>query len=238
MNQLHPEFDPQDFAHVSVWIFDLDNTLYPNEARLFDQVALRMRSYVMRLLDVDADEASRLRDHYWHAHGTTLAGLMAEHQIDPHEFLTYVHDIDLNMLRPDPALARAIAALPGRKIIHTNADTAYAERVLAACGLAGFEGIYGICESGWHPKPDRRAYTTIRDLVGFDPRKAAMFEDAPRNLEIPFADGMRTILVGTGHDGPANIPMPATAGAHITHRTLDLAAFLDALAKALTHMHV
>lgn len=222
----------REFAHVTVWIFDLDNTLYPAEARLFDQISARMSAWVMRHLGVDAHEAANLRDHYWHTHGTTLAGLMREHAIDPHDFLADVHDIDLSVLRPDPALRRAIEALPGRKIIHTNADAAYAARVLAARGLGGFDAIWGIGETGWHPKPDLIAYDMIREATGFDPRNAAMFEDAPRNLEIPFAQGMRTVLVGTGHDGPANIPMPETAGGHITHRTHDLAGFLDQLAPA------
>lgn len=225
--------DPQDFAHVSVWIFDLDNTLYPAEDALFPQISARMSAWLVRNLRVDAAEAARLRDHYWRRHGTTLAGLMAEHGIDPHPFLDDVHDVDLTRLRPDPVLARAIARLPGRKIIHTNADAAYAGRVLAARGLAGFDAVLGIGETGWHPKPDLRAYDAIRAAVGFDPGEAAMFEDAPRNLAVPFAQGMRTILVGSGHDGPGHQPMPPEAAAHITHRTPDLTAFLDALAQGL-----
>lgn len=225
--------DPQDFAHVSVWIFDLDNTLYPVEDALFPQISARMSAYLVRNLRVDEVEAARLRDHYWRHHGTTLAGLMADHDIDPHHFLDDVHDVDLTRLRPDPVLAQALARLPGRKIIHTNADAAYAGRVLAARGLSGFDAVLGIGETGWHPKPDRRAYDAIRAAIGFDPREAAMFEDAPRNLAVPFAQGMRTVLVGSGHDGPGHQPMPPEAAAHITHRTLDLSAFLDALAQGL-----
>ena len=228
----------QDFADVSVWIFDLDNTLYPAEARLFDQVSARMTEWIMLTLRVDAAEAGRLRRHYWHEYGTTLAGLMRDHAIDPHDFLAHVHDIDLTALRPDQRLAQAIRALPGRKIIHTNADTDYAARVLAARGLDGFDAIWGIGETGWHPKPDERAYAMIRETMGFESQQAAMFEDAPRNLEVPFAQGMRTVLVGTGHDGPADIAMPDTAGGHITHRTLDLTAFLTRLAPVPAAMPV
>lgn len=228
----HP--DPQDFAHVSVWIFDLDNTLYPAADALFPQISARMSAWLIRNLGVDAAEAARLRDHYWRRHGTTLAGLMAEHGIDPWAFLDDVHDIDLGKLRPDPVLARAITRLPGRKIIHTNADAAYAGRVLAARGLSGFDAILGIGETDWHPKPDLRAYDAIRAAVGFDPREAAMFEDAPRNLAVPFSQGMRTVLVGSGRDGPDDHPMPPEAAAHITHRTDDLTAFLDTLAQGLS----
>lgn len=225
--------DPQDFAHVSVWIFDLDNTLYPAADALFPQISARMSAWLVRNLRVSEAEAARLRDHYWRHHGTTLAGLMAEHGIDPHPFLDDVHDVDLTRLRPDPVLARALDRLPGRKIIHTNADAAYAGRVLAARGLSGFDAVLGIGETGWHPKPDQRAYDAIRAAVGFDPREAAMFEDAPRNLAVPFAQGMRTVLVGSGEDGPDNRPMPPEAAAHLTHRTLDLSGFLDALAQGL-----
>ncbi len=229
--------DPQDFAHVTVWIFDLDNTLYPPENALFPQISARMSAYIIRHLGVSTRQAARLRDRYWRRHGTTLAGLMAEHGVDPHHFLDDVHDIDLGALRPDPVLARAIARLPGRKIIHTNADAAYAGRVLAARGLSGFDAILGIGETGWHPKPDLRAYDAIRAAVGFDPREAAMFEDAPRNLAVPFTQGMRTILVGSGHDGPGHRPMPPEATLHITHHTLDLSGFLDALAQGLAQCH-
>lgn len=227
----------RDFAHVTVWIFDLDNTLYPAGDALFPQISAKMSAWLMRHLHVDATEAARLRDHYWRRHGTTLAGLMAEHDIDPHGFLDDVHDIDLGALRPDPVLAGAIARLPGRKIVHTNADAAYAGRVLAARGLSGFDAVLGIGETGWHPKPDLRAYDAIRTAVGFDPREAAMFEDTPRNLAVPFTQGMRTVLVGPGHEGPADRPMPPEAALHITHQTLDLSAFLDALASGLAQCH-
>ncbi|MGQ0567257.1 MAG: pyrimidine 5'-nucleotidase, partial [Gemmobacter sp.] len=102
------------FSHVRAWVFDLDNTLYPPGARLFDQIEVRMTAWVMAALGVDRAEADRLRRHYWATHGTTLAGLMAEHGVDPGPYLHEVHEIDLGALSPDPVLARRIAALPGR----------------------------------------------------------------------------------------------------------------------------
>ena len=220
-----------DFAHVDCWIFDLDNTLYHPEVRLFAQIERRMTAYVMRELGVDEAEASRLRDHYWRSHGTTLAGLMAEHGIDPGPYLADVHDIDFSALRPDPQLAAAIAALPGRKIVHTNADAAYAGRVLAHRGLpAAFEAIYGVEEVGFHPKPDPRAYHAVLDAHGIDPTRAAFFEDDPRNLAVPEALGMVTVLVGAGRTGPDAVAEGADPGPHVHHRTDDLTAFLLALA--------
>lgn len=224
------------FDHVSVWIFDLDNTLYPREIDLFSQIERRMTDYVMRALDVDRPRADELRRHYWREHGTTLAGLMAEHALDPLPYLRDVHDIDFSVLPADPALAAAIAALPGRKIIHTNADSLYARRVLERRGLDLFEAIYGIEEVGFHPKPDPRAFAAVLDQHGIDPTQAAMFEDDPRNLLVPAQLGMQTILVGAGHHGP-DAPDPGQAhGDHIQHVTDDLAHFLNHIALPQTGM--
>ncbi len=218
-----------DFSHVTTWIFDLDNTLYPPRAALFDQIEARMVAHVQTLLDVDAAEADRLRAHYWRDYGTTLAGLMAEHRIDPEAYLRDVHDIDFSVLAPDPDLAAAIAALPGRKIVHTNADAHYARKVLARCQLPVFEAVYGIQEVGFHPKPDARAYAAVIGAQGFDPATAAMFEDDPRNLEVPAKLGMRTVLVGQGRHGPDELEADFTLGPHVQHRTDDLAGFLRSL---------
>jgi putative hydrolase of the HAD superfamily len=119
------------FSHVRAWVFDLDNTLYPPEVALFDQIEVLMTDYVAQALKVDHVEANRLRDHYWQSYGTTLAGLMAEHTIDPDPFLIAVHDIDFSVLPPAPELADLIRALPGRKIVYTNGTAPYARNVLA-----------------------------------------------------------------------------------------------------------
>ena len=147
------------FSHVSQWVFDLDNTLYPPQARLFDQIEVKMTQFVMDALHVDRPEADRLRRHYWQLYGTTLAGLMREHQIDPGPYLTDVHDISLDHLETDPELRDLIAALPGRCIVYTNGSSEYATRVLAARGLENlFEAIFGVEHADFHPKPDARAF--------------------------------------------------------------------------------
>ncbi len=210
----------QDFTHVSTWVFDLDNTLYPPHMRLFDQIEVKMTDWVMQALKVDRARADHLRAYYWQTYGTTLAGLMREHDVDPAPYLTDVHDIDFSVLDPDPALARNIAALPGRKIIYTNACAPYAEKVLAARGLGGlFDAIYGVEHADFLPKPEARAFATVFAQDGLEPSKAAMFEDDARNLAVPHALGMRTVHVA---------PDPLTAD-HIHHHTDDLAAFLARL---------
>lgn len=210
------------FAHVDAWVFDLDNTLYPPAARLFDQIEVRMTAYVMAALNVPRDEADRLRADYWRLYGTTLAGLMHEHGLDPVPYLVDVHDISLDHLDPDPALRAAIAALPGKRVVYTNGSAPYAERVLAARGLAGaFDAIFGVEHAGYRPKPERQAFETVFGAAGIDPARAAMFEDDPRNLAAPHAMGMRTV-----HVAPAAAP-----AAHIHHHTDDLAGFLARLSR-------
>jgi putative hydrolase of the HAD superfamily len=211
----------RDLSAITTWVFDLDNTLYPPHMRLFDQIEVRMTDWVMSALQVDRARADHLRAKYWQTYGTTLAGLMAEHGVDPGPYLTEVHDIDFSVLSPDPALAAAIAALPGRKIVYTNGCAPYAERVIAARGLSGrFDAVYGVEHARFHPKPDAIAFATVFGQDGLDPTSSAMFEDDSRNLVVPHALGMRTV-----HVAPAPEPAP-----HIHHHTDDLAAFLAGLA--------
>lgn len=210
----------QHFAHVTTWVFDLDNTLYPPSIRLFDQIEVRMTDWVMRELGVGRTEANRLRQHYWQKYGTTLSGLMREHGTDPGQYLTDVHDIDFSVLPLDPALATSIADLPGRRIVYTNGGADYAERVLKARGLDGlFDAIYGIEQAGFLPKPERAAFEKVFALDGLTPGTAAMFEDDPRNLRAPHDMGLRTVHVA---EKPA-------AARHIHHHTDNLTRFLAAL---------
>lgn len=209
------------FSHVETWVFDLDNTLYPPRVRLFDQIEVRMTAWVAETVGVDAAEADRLRRHYWRQYGTTLAGLMAEHGMDPEAYLVAVHDIDFSVLKPDPLLTGAIAALPGRRIVYTNGTAPYARRVLERRGLSHlFDAVYGVENAGYRPKPEAAAFDAVFALDGLTPATAAMFEDDARNLAAPHAMGLRTV-----HVAPAPDPAP-----HIHHHTDDLPAFLTGLA--------
>ncbi|RBI86963.1 pyrimidine 5'-nucleotidase [Rhodosalinus halophilus] len=210
----------QHFDHVAHWVFDLDNTLYPPEARLFDQIEVRMTAYVMEALGVTRAEADRLRHRYWQDYGTTLAGLMEVHGVDPGPYLTEVHEIDFSVLAPDPDLAARIRALPGRRIVYTNGCAPYAERVIEARGLSGlFDAVYGVEHADFHPKPRRQAFEAVFGAAGVETTRAAMFEDDPRNLAEPHAMGMRTVHVAPDrHEAE-----------HIHHHTDDLAGFLARL---------
>ena len=205
------------FSAVTTWVFDLDNTLYPPECALFDQIEVKMTDYVMRELGVDQERANYLRDHYWQTYGTTLSGMMREHDIDPMPYLYDVHDISLDHVPQDLILRGHIQSLPGRKIVYTNGSEFHADRVLEARGLTGtFDAIYGIEHSDFHPKPSAEAYQAIIKRDGFHAQTAAMFEDDHRNLRVPHDIGMRTVLVG-----------PETQADYIQHQTSDLTAFLS-----------
>lgn len=209
------------FNSVCHWVFDLDNTLYHPSANLFGQIEVKMTGYVMETLKVSEAEADHLRGHYWRTHGTTLAGLMREHGVDPEPYLDAVHDISLAHLEEDTALAASIRNLPGHKIVYTNGSAPYARRVLEARGLSGlFNGIYGVEHADYRPKPERAAFDQVFARAGVAAPEAAMFEDDPRNLTAPHAMGMRTVHV-------ADDPHEAD---HIQYHTRDLANFLRNLA--------
>lgn len=208
------------FTHIRHWVFDLDHTLYPNSMRLFDQIEAKMTDYICRLTGMSEDDAHVIRHDYWRKYGTTLAGLMRHHSVDPHGYLEEVHDISFDILAPDPVLAAGISALPGRKIVYTNGSAPYAAKVLKARGLDGlFDDVYGVEHADFIPKPEANAFAKVFKADGLDTTKAAMFEDDPRNLKVPFDLGMRTIHV-------AETPFVAD---HIDHHTADLTGFVSAL---------
>lgn len=184
-------FDP---THIDCWIFDLDNTLYPPSTRLFDQIDVRMGQFIQNLLGCDPVEAHRVQKLYFHDHGTTLSGLMHYHAIVPHDFLNFVHDIDMAPLVAAPRLADKLAALPGRKLVFTNGDDAYAARVLASLGLSdSFDGMWDIHAMNYRPKPEPSAYAGLIEAFAIRPETAVFVEDMARNLAPAKALGMQTV---------------------------------------------
>jgi putative hydrolase of the HAD superfamily len=189
------------FAHIRDWIFDLDNCLYPASTGLFGLIDERMGAYIQRLLDCDAAEAKRVQKAHFHAHGTTLAGLMQEHGVDPHEFLDDVHAIPVERVARDDRLAAGLARLPGRRFVFTNGDAAYARRVLEAIGVhAQFDDLHDIHASSYRPKPDPHGYAVLCERFGIDPRRAVLVEDMAQNLAPAKALGMTTVWVDNGSE--------------------------------------
>ncbi|MEM9422068.1 MAG: pyrimidine 5'-nucleotidase, partial [Pseudomonadota bacterium] len=166
------------FSHVTTWVFDLDNTLYPAECHLFHQIDARMTSFIAETLDLSAVAARRIQKDYYVRYGTTLSGLMKEHHIPPKDFMRYVHDIDLSGIHRDLALRDAIKALPGRRVIYTNGSQAHAENVAGKLGILDlFDDVFDVEMSDFTPKPQRPAYEIFWSKLGIDPQVAAMFED-------------------------------------------------------------
>ena len=213
-------------SRIDTWIFDLDNTLYPPSAGLFALVDERMGAFIARLLGCDRTEARRVQKQYFHDHGTTLAGLMHHHGIEPEAFLVDVHAISLDRIGPCERLATRIAALPGRRLIFTNADADYAARVLAARGLGGlFDAICDIRATGYVPKPQAAAYAHLVQAFGVDPRRSLFVEDMARNLSPAKALGMTTLWLDNGAESGHR----GLDEAHIDYRADDLADWLDAM---------
>ena len=186
-------FSPR-LASVDNWLFDMDNTLYPARANLFAQIDRKMAAYVSRLLGLGLEEAHVVQKRYFHEHGTTLRGLMLSHGVDPYDFLSDVHDIDTSVLDPDPRLAAALKRLPGRRIVFTNGDGPYAERVLGALGILDcFEAIHDVHAMDYHPKPDPRAYRRVLAAMGHRPEQCVLVEDSRANLLTARRLGMRTV---------------------------------------------
>lgn len=190
------------FAHINDWVFDLDNTLYPAPT-LYDAVGARMTAYISRAVGIDADKALGLREHYFHLYGATVVGLIIHHGVNGRDFMAQVHDVDYAVLTPDPDLAVSIAALPGRKFIHTNGGGGHAQRALTALGLAAvFDGIFDLEDADFSPKPQALAYRRLIEAHSITPSRAMFVEDTLRNLEPAHELGFCTALVGAVHPEP------------------------------------
>jgi putative hydrolase of the HAD superfamily len=211
-----------ELSHVRNWIFDLDNTLYPVSANLFAMIDARIGAYVQALLNCSAEEAHRVQKGYFHAHGTTLSGLMAEHGTDPHHYLADVHDVDMSVLEVNEALVAALARLPGRKLVFTNGDAPYAAKVLDRLGLGEtFEAIHDVHATAYKPKPDPTAYQGLCDAYGLDPKASLFVEDMARNLKPAKAIGMTTVWIDNGSEQTADADR-----SFIDYRITDLGAWL------------
>lgn len=220
-----------EFNHVTEWVFDLDNTLYPRHTDLFSQIDRKMTTYVSDLLRLPPEEARKVQKDYYRDYGTTLNGLMTIHGIDANDFLEKVHDIDYSWVSPDPDLGQAIRALPGRKFIFTNGDVGHAERTATALGILDhFDEIFDILAADLLPKPAARTYERFLSLHRINSGEAAMFEDLPRNLTVPKSLGMRTVLIVPRNFEEAMGETWEREGqddAHIEYVTDDLSGFLN-----------
>jgi putative hydrolase of the HAD superfamily len=214
-------------ADAEVWVFDLDNTLYPPHVNLFAEIDARMRGFIAKVLGLPLNEAFALQKRYFREFGTSLRGLMENHGLDPAPFLAHVHDIDITALAPNPRLDAVLARLSGRKIVFTNASTRHAERVMERLGIGHhFEAVFDIVATGYRPKPEPGAYRKLIDRYAFSPHAAVMVEDMARNLRPAAELGMTTVWIrNTSEHGTVD-----AEGDHIHHAIDELTAWLEAVA--------
>jgi putative hydrolase of the HAD superfamily len=224
---------PRSFRRIETWVFDLDNTLYPHHLNLWEQVDVRIRDYIAEFLKVTHEEAFRVQKDYYRRYGTSMRGLMTEHGMSPDDFLEFVHEIDHSPLVPNPELGAAISALPGRKLILTNGTRKHAEAVMQRLDIhTHFEDVFDIIAAELDPKPSPQTYDRFLVRHGVEPARAAMFEDLARNLAVPHALGMTTVLVvpeATREVFREGWELEGRDAAHVDHVTDDLTGFLGGL---------
>ncbi len=190
-----------DLPRERVWLFDLDNTLHNATPRIFPHINRSMRQYIERHLGVDAEEANRLRQHYWTRYGATLLGLMRHHDIDPGHFLRETHRFtDLSaMLVFDRTVKATLRRLPGRKVLFSNAPRHYTEAILRLTRLAGvFDAVYTVENLGYQPKPMLAGFNKLLKAERLNPRTCIMVEDSLANLVTAKRLGMKTVWVSAG----------------------------------------
>jgi putative hydrolase of the HAD superfamily len=208
-----------DLSGVDTWLFDLDHTLYPPTTPVLRRIEARIRDYMVELTGLPPDEAWALQKDYLARYGGAAPGLIAHHGVDIPAFLAHIHDVPIDEVEPEPALKAALARLPGRRLVFTNASARHAERLLEKLEIADFfEAVFHTEAAGMLMKPDPRAFAALIDAHAVAPRSTAFFEDRADNLAPAAALGMTTVLVGPH----------AVDDAHpfVHHRTNLLAPFL------------
>ena len=227
---------PREFSHIETWVFDLDNTLYPHHLNLWHQVDERIRNYIANFLNITHEEAFRVQKDYYKRYGTSMRGLMAEHNMQPDDFLDVVHQIDHSPLEPNPELGDMLKALEGRKLVLTNGTRRHADAVMQRLGIhEHFEGIFDIVAAELEPKPSPLTYERFLKRHGVEPTKSAMFEDLARNLSVPHSLGMTTVLVvpeGTREVFREDWEMEGRDAPHVDHVTDDLVGFLQSIIRS------
>ncbi len=184
-------------------LFDLDDTLYPKEAGLMKVIGEKIGLYMQQKLGIPADDVAIQKHNHYQKYGTAVRGLIEEYNIDPTDFLDFIHDFNPgDFFGASPPLDRMLHEIPLRKVVFTNSNVSHTERVLNTLQVRHhFELIIDINCLDFKSKPDPWAYNRVLKLLGgIAGGSCIMVEDKPRNL-FPAKDlGMTTILV----DGESN----------------------------------
>jgi len=183
----------KNLLDIKYWIFDLDNTLYSGQTKVFSEVDKKMSAFISKKMSVDLIKAKEIQKKYFYESGTTLSGLMKHDGIDPHEFLEFVHDIDISWLPKDLLLKEELIKIKEKKYIFTNGSHAHVENVTKQLGIDGlFDGVFDIVDANFVPKPHIEPYKKIMKKFDLDPKKSILIEDIAHNLEQAKNLGMKT----------------------------------------------
>ena len=218
----------KELAEIKYWIFDLDNTLYSGDTKVFDQVDKKMSKFISEKLNVSLEEAKKIQKNYFHEYNTTLNGMIKNHEIDADEFLEFVHDVDLNFLKEDKLLRQEINNLNGKKFIFTNGSKAHAANVTKRIGIEKlFDGVFDIVESDFIPKPSIEPYKKIIEKYKIEPQYSIFIEDIARNLKPAHELGMKTVWIKNDEPWAAKF----SDSDFINYKTDNLAKFLKEINK-------
>ena len=205
------------------WIFDLDNTLYSGETRVFEQVDKRMSKYISAKLNVSILEAKEIQKSYFYKYNTTLNGMMKNHKIEANEFLEFVHDIDIDFLKKDMPLGEELRKLEGKKVIFTNGSKKHALNVTQRIGIDQyFDDIFDIVDCNFIPKPKMEPYKKLVEKHKIDPNLCVLIEDIARNLKPAYEMGMKTVWIENKEPWAAKF----SDSDFINYRTKNLTEFL------------
>ena len=183
----------KDLLDIKYWIFDLDNTLYSGQTKVFAEVSKNMSAYISKKLDIDLIKAKELQKKYFYENGTTLSGLMKYDKIDPHEFLEFVHNIDISWLPKDLLLRQELIKIKEKKYIFTNGSHSHVKNVTKQLGIEDlFDDAFAITDANFIPKPNIESYKKMIKKFDLDPKKSILIEDIAHNLEQAKNLGMKT----------------------------------------------
>jgi putative hydrolase of the HAD superfamily len=186
----------KELKKIKYWLFDLDNTLYSGNTKVFDQVDKKMTLFISDKLNVTKEEAKRIQKNYFYEHDTTLNGMIKNHQINAQEFLDFVHDVDLEFLKEDKGLQKELISLDGKKFIFTNGSKSHAANVTKKIGIQNiFDGVFDIVDADFIPKPSIAPYKKIIEKYRIDPKYCIFIEDIARNLKPANELGMKTAWI-------------------------------------------
>ena len=213
----------KELKKIKYWLFDLDNTLYSGDTKVFDQVDKKMSKFISEKLKVSEEEAKKIQKNYFHEYNTTLNGMIKNHDINATEFLEFVHDVNLDFLKKDEFLGNQINKLNGKKIIFTNGSKAHAANVTEKIGIDKlFDGVFDIVDSDFYPKPSIEPYKKIIENYNIEPEYCIFFEDIARNLKPAHELGMKTVWIKNKEPWAAEY----SDAEFINYRTDNLANFL------------